>query len=70
MMPEDKDPFARNTDSPAPWTFEGNRALQIRMGLEMTPAERLRWLEASVEELLPWVGRARLGRPVKSSSTS
>jgi hypothetical protein len=37
------------------------------MGLAMTPAERLRWLEETVEELLPWVGRARLGRPVDSS---
>lgn len=67
-MPEEKDPFAHAEGSSAPWTFEGNRDLQIRMGLEMTPAERLRWLEETVEELLPWVGRARLGRPIGSSS--
>jgi hypothetical protein len=51
-------------DCPEPWTFEANRSLQIRMGLKMTPAERLRWLEETVEELRPWVGRALLGRPV------
>jgi hypothetical protein len=51
-----------------PWTFEGNRLLQLRQGLAMTPAERLRWLEDTVEELLPWVGRAAQGRPVDSSS--
>jgi hypothetical protein len=50
-----------------PWTFAANRSLQIRKGLELTPAERLRWLEDTVEELLPWVGRARLGRPVQGA---
>lgn len=34
---------------------------QIRIGLSMTPAERLRWLEETVEELRPWVGLARRG---------
>jgi hypothetical protein len=54
--------------SPDPWTFEGNRILQLRQGLAMTPAERLRWLEDTVEELRPWVGRAAQGRPLDSSS--
>ena len=58
-MPEEKAPSPQE-----PWTFEANRSLQIRKGLELTPAERLRWLEETVEELLPWVGRARLGKPV------
>ena len=35
---------------------------QMRIGLSMTPAERLRWLEDTVEELRPWVGLARQGR--------
>ncbi len=35
---------------------------QIRIGLAMTPAERLRWLEDTVEELRPWLGLARKGR--------
>lgn len=52
-------------DACPPWTFEANRSLQLRQGLRLTPAERLRWLEETVEELLPWVGRARQGTPVK-----
>lgn len=59
-MPGEKKPPAEEL-----WTFEGSRSRVLRMGLEMTPAERLRWLEETVEELLPWVGRARLGRPVE-----
>ena len=50
-----------------PWTFAANRSLMIRKGLELTQAERLRWLEDTVEELLPWVGRARLGRPTQEA---
>jgi hypothetical protein len=65
-MSEDKDSLLER-GSPEPWTFEANRELQIRMGLRMTPAERLRWLEETVEELLPWVGRAAMGRPVGPS---
>lgn len=33
----------------------------LEMGLAMTPAERLRWLEETVEELLPWLGLAAPG---------
>ena len=51
-----------------PWTFAANRSRQIRIGLDLTPAERLRWLEETVEELRPWVGRARRGRPVDPSA--
>jgi hypothetical protein len=64
-MPDDKaqDASIELPDSP-PWTFAASRALHLRKGLELSPAERLRWLENAIEELLPWVGRARLGRPV------
>ena len=48
---------------PEPWTFEGVSLRQLRAGLAMTPAERLRWLEEAVEELGPWVGRARRQAP-------
>lgn len=48
---------------PEPWTFEGASLRQLRAGLAMTPAERLRWLEEAVEELGPWVGRALTRRP-------
>jgi len=68
-MPEtEKEVFPPGQISPDPWTFEGNRILLLRQGLAMTPAERLRWLEDTVEELLPWVGRAAQGRAVDSSS--
>ena len=30
----------------------------LEMGLRLTPAQRLRWLEETVEELLPWLGLA------------
>jgi hypothetical protein len=40
------------------------------MGLLMTPAERLKWLEEMLDELLPLVGRARdAERKVERSRT-
>lgn len=47
--------------------FDGHRRRQGRLGLALTPAQRLRWLEQTMEELRPLVGRARL---VKPSSTA
>ncbi len=49
-------------DVPAAPSGNPDREHQIRIGLSMTPAERLRWLEDTVEELRPWVGLARQGR--------
>ncbi len=46
--------------------FEGHRRRQARLGLKLTPAERLRWLEQTMEELRAWLGRARKGRSVKN----
>lgn len=66
-MPEEKKQPALPESFQETWTFAGSRSRVLRMGLAMTPAERLRWLEETVEELLPWVGRARLGRPMDSS---
>ena len=66
-MSEEKNPSGEAGDSEEPWTFAGSRSRVLRMGLGMTPAERLRWLEETVEEMLPWVGKARLGRPVEPS---
>jgi hypothetical protein len=48
------------------WDFEAHHRRQARLGLQLSPAERLRWLERSMEELRKLVGRARLGRPVPS----
>ena len=49
------------------WSFEGHRSRQTKLGLGLSPAERLRWLEESMEELRKLVGRARQGRPISPS---
>jgi hypothetical protein len=46
------------------WDFEGHRRRQARLGLQLSPVERLRWLEESMEDLRKLVGRARQGRPI------
>ncbi len=46
-----------------------DRRHEIRIGLSMTPAERLQWLEDTVEELRPWVGLCSKGRESKRLST-
>jgi hypothetical protein len=43
--------------------FKGHRRRQARLGLLLTPAQRLRWLEETMEELRRYVGRAREGKP-------
>lgn len=46
----------------------GRHALrQARMGLRLTPAERLRWLERTMDELRRLLGRAKQGRPIGTS---
>ena len=45
--------------------FEGHSRRQARLGLKLTPAERLRWLEQTMEELRGLLCRARQGRPNK-----
>lgn len=56
----------RHTDRADPgeitWDFEGTRRHHIRLGLQMTPAERLRWLEDTVEEMRLLQGLARKSR--------
>ena len=44
---------------PAGWTQAETAERQRRAGQEMTPAERLDWLEEVLDELLPLLGRAR-----------
>lgn len=46
------------------WDFEGARRHHLRLGLQMTPAERLRWLEETVEEMRQLQGLARRGRRI------
>ncbi len=45
--------------------FDAHSRRQARLGLQLTPAERLQWLETTMDQLRPLVGRARQGRPVK-----
>lgn len=44
--------------------WEGHAKRQATLGLALTPAERLRWLQDTMATMRRWVGRARLGRPV------
>lgn len=44
--------------------FEGHNRRQARLGLALTPAERLRRLEETMDQLRTLAGRARQGRPV------
>lgn len=48
------------------WDFEGTRWHHLDLGLEMTPAQRLRWLEETMEEMRRLQGLARLDRPLSS----
>jgi hypothetical protein len=41
------------------------RREQARVGLRLTPAQRLRWLEETMAALRRWCGRGRSGRPVR-----
>lgn len=46
------------------WDFEGTRRHHLELGLSLTPVQRLRWLEETVEEMRALQGLARKGRPV------
>jgi hypothetical protein len=47
--------------------FDGHWRRQVRRGLSLSPAQRLRWLEQTMEELRPLVGRARLAKPSREN---
>jgi hypothetical protein len=49
--------------------FDGHWRRQVRMGLALSPTERLRWLEQTMDELRPLVGRARRARPQNENSS-
>lgn len=38
--------------------YEDVRRRQVRLGLKLTPAERLRWLEAAIRTFGRWRGKA------------
>ena len=41
------------------WSYEAHQRRQILLGLQLTPAERLRWLESTVAAMRQIQGRAR-----------
>jgi hypothetical protein len=43
------------------WSFEETERRQLLQGLEMTPLERLRWLDRRKKELQSLLGRAAGG---------
>lgn len=47
------------------WDFAGTRRHHLRRGLRLTPAERLRWLEETVDEMRRLQGLARSGRKIE-----
>jgi hypothetical protein len=49
----------RATPADLPRGFDGHRRAQAGLGLRLTPAERLRWLEETMAALRRWRGRAR-----------
>jgi hypothetical protein len=53
-----------------PHGFDGHRRAQARMGLRLTPAERLRWLEETMDSLRLWRGLARPTRPPSTEDGS
>jgi len=54
--------MTENTDRDArEWDvgFDGHQRRQARLGLSMTPAERLAWLERKLAEIRALLGKAR-----------
>ncbi len=52
-------------DRPDTWDFDRARDAAVREGLRLTPAERLAWLEETLEELEDLLGRARKSKAVR-----
>ena len=63
-------PKAQALKEEVAWDFEGTRRHHLRLGLQMTPVERLRWLEETVDEMRQLLGLARRGRTVGDGTYS
>ena len=50
------------------WDFDGTQRFQATLGLRLTPAERLGWLERTLAEMRELCGLAREGRPTVSDN--
>jgi hypothetical protein len=48
--------------------FEGHQRRQARLGLRLSPVERLRWLEETMDALRRLRGRAGRGRPIEQKA--
>lgn len=46
-------------------SWESHQRRKILRGLTLTAAERLRWLEETMDTMRAWQGLARNGRPVQ-----
>ncbi len=55
-MTETADP---RRDNPYQWSYEAHQKRQVRLGQQLTPAERLHWLESTVVAMKRIQGRAR-----------
>jgi hypothetical protein len=66
-MSEPSGPKAQADREEDVWDFAGTRRHHIRQGLRLTPAERLRWLEETVDEMRRLQGLARFGRTVEET---
>lgn len=55
--------MTRPVDSGGAWPrgWDEHRRSRADLGLRLTPAERLRWLEETMETMRRWLGRARAG---------
>jgi hypothetical protein len=58
---------ARASHKETVWDFDGARRHHTRLGLRLTPAERLRWLEETVDEMRRLQGLARQGRTIEEA---
>ncbi len=50
---------APGASDPYDWSYEAHARRQARLGLELTPAERLRWLEDTNAMMRELLGRAQ-----------
>lgn len=56
--PESEDRYA--------WSYEAHAERQARLGLKLSPAERLRWLEETNAAMRALLGRARCSSPTST----
>lgn len=64
-MTDDRESAEHRSESRSIW--DETRRRQAHLGREMTPAERLRWLEETMEELQRLRGFARRSHPTQLS---